>query len=370
MSCVIPAYETGPIRPPSEAQSLLIRLTRNCPWNRCTFCTLYKGRRFSPRLTDEIISDIDQLKRCVDMIKDGHKQLLPGTDLSYEAWAMTEHWINSGMRNVFLQDANSPVLKPEKLVQVLRHLRRQFPDISRITSYARSQTISRISPENMQCVADAGLNRIHIGMETACDRLLELVKKGTTKQQHIEAGVRVKQAGIELSEYYMPGLGGLQYAECSAFETADALNLINPDFIRIRTAVVLESSELAADYKNGVLTRSSDVDSVRELLMMIRNLEGISSMVRSDHIINLLPEVRGKLPEDRRKMTDVIETFLSLPEDEQIIFRTGRRTGIMALLKGLESDNKRRLVLDLIEKNGINSSNIDSVCDRLLQRYI
>ena len=142
----------------------------------------------------------------------------------------------------------------------------------------------------MKRIAEAGLNRIHIGMETGSDVILKLVDKGTTKAKQILAGQKVKAAGIELSEYFIPGLGGNEYSELNALETADALNQINPDFIRIRTLAVTERGSLMEDYKKGIFTRANDTKMVEELLLMIENLQGITStIVSSDHIINLLP---------------------------------------------------------------------------------
>ena len=225
-------FEQGPIRPPSEASSLLIRVTRNCPWNRCTFCPVYKGESFSIRPVEHVLRDIDSIHAHIENLqkrspgeplsslhlRDAHERASLGAAL---------HWMQSGMRSVFLQDANSLIIKPERLVRILSRLKEKFPGIRRITSYARSHTICRIDDEELAGIAAAGLNRIHIGMESGSDKVLRMVKKGADKATHIMAGRKVKRAGMELSEYIMPGLGGRTLAREHALETADALNRIN-----------------------------------------------------------------------------------------------------------------------------------------------
>ena len=228
-------FEQGPIRPPSESGSLLIRVTRNCPWNRCTFCSLYKNTKFSLRPVSHVLKDIDLIRSYVERIKNGDTTFSPisqGEGMAFHA-ALT--WVRNGMKSVFLQDSNSLVIKPDNLVTILQYLTDTFPEVERITSYARSHTIARISDQNLDRMAAAGLNRIHVGMESASDKVLSLIQKGTDKAMQISAGRKVKQAGMQLSEYFMPGLGGKVLSREHALETADALNQINPDFIRLRT---------------------------------------------------------------------------------------------------------------------------------------
>ncbi len=127
------------------------------------------------------------------------------------------HWcFAGGMQSVFIQDANSLIIKTAELVEILTHLKMRFPAIQRITSYARSHTLARKSVEELRDLRDAGLNRIHVGLESGSDEILKRVRKGVTKQIHVEAGIRVKEAGIELSEYFMPGLGGRALSEENA----------------------------------------------------------------------------------------------------------------------------------------------------------
>ncbi|MCY6354935.1 radical SAM protein [Clostridium sp. ZS2-4] len=376
-------FEMGPIRPPSEAESLMLRVTRNCPWNQCKFCGLYKGKKFSIRPKEHVLKDIDLVKKCIDtfdkikqtnddekrkiLFKELEEAVKPNGEWAYHS-ALS--WYKSGMKSIFLQDANTMIIKPDDLVEILLHIKANFPQVERITSYGRSHTIARIKDEDLQRIAQAGLNRIHIGMESASDKVLELVKKGVDKETHIKAGQKVKKAGIELSEYFMPGLGGNEYSRENALETADALNQINPDFIRIRTLAVPNETYLHKDYEEGIFTRTNDVKMVEELLLLIENLEGITSTIKSDHILNLIPEVEGVLPQDKDKMISALKWFLDLEPKEQMIFRIGRRTGNINERADLMNPVKRNYMENVIKQNNISLENIDAITDELIKRFI
>ena len=374
-------FEQGPIRPPSEADSLLIRVSRNCPWNHCRFCPVYKGHRFSLRPRDHVIEDIERVHRYVEAIRESgdgvrltpldvnriDKAVQPADSAAFQA---ALRWHAGGMQSVFIQDANSLVIKPRDLVAILEHLRRRFPWVTRITSYARSHTIARISPSNLATMAAAGLNRIHIGLESGADAVLERMRKGTTKEGHIRAGQKVKAAGMELSEYVMPGLGGRELSREHALETADALNRIDPDFIRLRTLAIPNHTELATDRDQGRFEKLGERETAEEVLLFLENLEGISSMVKSDHILNLFQEVEGRLPADKPFMTGVIRDYLAMPPEAQVVFQTGRRLGLIARLADMAVPEKRRRAEQAVASYGIRPDNVDTVVEEIMKRFI
>ena len=375
-------FEQGPIRPPSEANSLLIRVTRNCPWNRCSFCSVYKNQKFSLRPLEHIIRDIDQIHAAISIVQDQARQNgnLDGEQLNqiankYYSGVQNEfftaiNWLLKGEGSVFLQDANSLIIKPDDLIVILNHLTTCFPWITRITSYARSHTINRISDEKMQLLADAGLNRIHIGMESGSDRVLAKINKGVTKQEHIDAGKRVKRCAIELSEYVMPGLGGADLSSLHATETADALNQINADFIRLRTLAIPPGIDLYDEYKAGQFKRCTDLQIVKEIRTFIAQLDGIESQLKSDHFYNLLQIVEGSLPEDKDQMLTVIDDFLSLPASEQLLFQLGRRMGQFQLLSDLQSPPRRQHVEHVRDRLKATAENIDQIIEEKLSLSI
>jgi radical SAM superfamily enzyme YgiQ (UPF0313 family) len=375
-------FEQGPIRPPSEAGSLLIRITRNCPWNRCTFCPVYKRRKFSLRPVEHVLEDIDRVHRYVLEIKacaaengkiypDDIKRLrtINGSE-DQTALNAALNWAASGMRSIFLQDANSLVIKPERLLAILQHLKQCFPWVERITSYARSHTIARISDENLQLMAAAGLSRIHIGMESGSDQVLARIKKGVDKKTHIIAGKKVRQAGMQLSEYIMPGLGGRELSEVHALESADALNQINPDFIRLRTLAIPDHVELFADYQKGRFQKLGDVETARELLIFFEALDGITSTVKSDHILNLFENLEGQYPQDKEKMVGIIKEFLAMEPEEKMLYQVGRRMGLFRSLNDMRDDTKRAHVAKSCTRAGITPDNVDEAVDELMKRFI
>ena len=374
-------FEQGPIRPPSESRSLLIRVTRNCPWNRCTFCGLYKGERFSRRPVAHVLQDIDTISRYVRALAAGNEHnddlsagrlpsqvaVRPGEEAASHA---AYNWLQSGARSVFLQDSNSLILKPDDLERILVHLRQSFPTIQRITSYARSQTIASMHDHDLARLAAAGLNRIHIGLESGCDSVLAQVKKGADKQTHIIAGQKVKRAAIQLSEYFMPGLGGRQRSREHALESADALCQINPEYIRIRTLALPETLELSRDVQTGAFKPMNDLEIAEELLLFLESLEGIISTVRSDHILNLLEEVNGVLPRDKERMLAVVRRFLAMDTEEQILYRVGRRCGLFRRLDDCRDPVLRRQAQQYIDQFAVTPATIDQFTDAMMNRFI
>jgi len=375
-------FEQGPIRPPSEAESLLIRVTRNCPWNRCTFCPVYKNTVFSRRPVAHVKQDIDAVYTHVSAIRDlaGSDRKISRIDIDTYAAKLSQdqkpafyaalHWYAGGMHSVFLQDANSLILPPQQLAEILSHLRYRFPWVSRITSYGRSGTVARISDDDMKMLAQSGLNRIHIGMESGSDAVLKMVKKGAVKETHVKAGQKVRQAGIELSEYVMPGLGGKRLSLEHARETADALNRIDPDFIRLRTLAIPGSIPLHDDYAAGRFEKLTDIEVAKEILVFLKSLDGITGMIKSDHILNLFQDLEGRFPDDREKMINMVETFLGMPEKRRMIYQVGRRLGYFLGISGLEDSRAVAEIEELCRRYGITPGNVDAFIDDLMKRFI
>jgi len=375
-------FEQGPIRPPSEAYSLLIRITRNCPWNHCTFCPVYNDKKFTIRPVKHVIKDIDIIHKFVEALRrnaDSSGQVDRSkidkiADRSHpgevQALNATLHWAAAGMSSIFLQDANSLIMKPVELVEILTHLKKCFPWVDRITSYARSHTIARIKDEDLIKIKEAGLTRIHMGLESGSDEVLKMVKKGVTKEVQIKAGKKAKKAGMELSEYVMPGLGGKKLSKTHAIETADALNNINPDFIRLRTLALPSNIELYKDYKEGNFEKCTDLMMAEEVLLFLEQLDGITSTIKSDHILNLFEEVEGVLPGDKDKMINTVKTFLSMEPDRQMIYQVGRRMGIMSRLNDMNNAHLLEEVQRACLQYGINPDNVDETIDQLMTRFL
>lgn len=378
-------YEVGPIRPPNEAYSLLVRFTRNCPWGQCAFCHTYKAKRFEKRSVGEIKEDIDSIRTIRDEIvvlsrekgfdgavNDELIDFIFATPSCNEYFKSVAIWLYFGGRNVFIQDANSLAMKPADFIEALTYLKENFPSIDRVTSYARARTIAkRLTVEDLVRMKEAGLTRLHVGLESGSDFLLTYMHKGVTKAQQIEAGRKVKEAGIELSEYVVLGLGGRKWWKDHATETADALNSINPDFIRFRTLKVLRDMPLYQKVESGDFEILHEEEVLTEERYLIERLDGITSYIKSDHILNLLEDVDGRLPEDKEKILAVIDDYLLLNEEQRLVYRFGRRAGMYRSIDNLRDElTYLRIKKTIQEIEQREPGSVEKTLSLLLENYI
>ena len=377
-------FEQGPIRPPSEATSLLIRVTRNCPWNKCSFCHTYRGSKFELRSVEEVKKDIQTMKDIADQItgfslklgEDGHvnrnvlKQIYNSEIFNNDFFQTVAGWLYFGGENVFLQDANSLILKTDDLLAILDFLREKFPQIKRITSYCRSHTAARKTVDEFEQLKKAGLSRIHIGMESGSDEVLSLIHKGVTASDHIKAGLNIRQAGIELSEYVMPGLGGAKWTHQHALESARVINAINPDFIRLRTLCVVPGTQMDELRKKGEFQPLNDEDILREINLFIENLNVQGTYLASDHILNLLEELEGEFPEDKPLILSAIRRFFDLSAEDRLIFRLGRRSGVLRKLDDLADDEAYSRLKSVVDRYNTQGGNLEGDIIKTMNNYI
>jgi radical SAM superfamily enzyme YgiQ (UPF0313 family) len=349
------SFEVGAIRPPSEggSRSLLVRATRNCPWSLCKFCygTLYNRERFQLRGVEEIKRDIESAKALSQLIeviakKVGCIELMVnlidpyilynknGMELgenelkNFQSVTNVVNWLYSGAESAFLQDANSLIMRTSALLEVVKYLKQTFPNLQRVTSYARAQTLASKTKtlEELRELCKAGLSRLHVGLETGDDELLKYVNKGVTSEEHVLAGRKVKDAGFELSEYWMPGLGGKAFLEQHARNTAKVLNVINPDFVRSRCFVPRKGTPLFEEWRRGELQLLSPHEELREIGMVIENLN-VTGRVCFDHFVNPAYRIeRGyawlfkqtydgyKFPEEKSRVVEIVRQGLKIDE--------------------------------------------------------
>ena len=278
-------YEGMVYRPPSEANSLIIQATVGCPHNRCAFCCMYRESKFKIRPVSEIKEDLE----------------------------MARDYYGDGVRSVFFADGNTIVMKTKDLVEIFRYAGEVFPRLERITVYGSARFIVKKTVDELKALRNAGLKRIHSGMESGDDEVLALITKGTGRDGVIRAGLMVKEAGIELSEYIIVGVGGKELSKQHAINSTLALNEINPDFIRLRTFMPAGGTEMRQLYKSGEFEILSPHEALKETRLFVEQLQGIESWLYSDHVSNYW-DVHGKLPGDREKMLREIDYALTLPE--------------------------------------------------------
>ena len=278
-------YEGPVYRPPSEADSLLIQATVGCPHNKCTFCMVYKkGPPFRVRPVHEIYEDIE------------------GARKKY----------GDNVRTLFFPAGNTIAMPTDSLSAICHFAREIFSYLSRITVYGSSLYIAKKGIQELKLLRKSGLNRIHVGMESGDDEVLKNVKKGTNTLEQITAGRWVKEAGMELSEYVILGLGGHKRSGQHASATASAINAIEPHFVRLRTLVPKTNTLLLHQIRKGRF----QLLSPHQILMETRNLiEKIKchTTLTSDHYTNYL-NLEGKLPTDKERLLREIDQALELDE--------------------------------------------------------
>ncbi len=340
------SFAVGGYRPPSEggSASLLLRVTENCPWNKCTFCEMYKGHKFVYRPVEDIKADIDTIKAMVDEIREVSMKIgqegrvnrdVYRTFLSVDPF-LTENycfsnvfsWLYYGGKTVFLQDANSMIMRPDEYIEILRHLRKALPGVTRVTSYTRSKTLAQRKLEELTAIREAGLDRIHVGLETGDDEILKIVRKGVTSAEQIDGGKKAMAAGFQLSEYWMPDLGGRERWRQHAENTARVLNEINPHYIRSRPFVPRQGTAIFEDYEGGRLHVSSPHERLEELRVMIEMLN-VTGRICFDHNMNSWTGRNGgmlfqmdydgyKFPEEKPHVLELIREGLSVDESRHI----------------------------------------------------
>lgn len=217
------------------------------------------------------------------------------------------------VRKIFIGDSDSLAIKPQHIVEIVSFLHETFPHLERVTSYARAKTLSKRTLEELKAIREAGLTRLHVGLETGDPELLEWIRKGPTPEEMVDAGRKVLEAGFELSEYVIPGLGGSAKWRQHALGTADVLNQINPNFIRLRTMMLLPGTKVYDAHKQGDFELNPPLGVLKETRLLIENLDVSDCQVLSDHVSNYL-QVDGVMPQDKEDMLQLLDITIGTIE--------------------------------------------------------
>ncbi len=272
-------YEGTVYRPPSEANSLIIQITIGCARNNCTFCNMYKDKSFRIRKLSEIIEDLEM----------GRK-----------------YYRNMKVRRIFLADGDALIMKTEDLLAILAKCHELFPEAERISIYGAPQDILMKSPEDLKTLKDAGLDMVYMGLESGSDEVLKFVKKGATQSEMIEAGKKIKTAGMILSMTVISGLGGKKYWKEHAEDTARVISEIKPDYIGFLTLMVEKDVEMHQQLQRGEITLLSPFEVLEETELFIRSVDAEGTMFRSNHASNYIP-LGGMLNSEKDKILQQIE---------------------------------------------------------------
>lgn len=273
-------YEGMIIRPPSEAHSLLLQVTVGCSHNKCIFCAAYKEKKFRIKKFNEIEEDILEASRY------------------------------GSVEKVFLCDGDALIIPQIRLVEILESIKHNLTGVKRVGTYANAKSILRKTPEELSSLRDLGLKIIYLGVETGSEELLKKVRKGVTYSEMVEAGRRVKEAGITLSVTVLLGIGGKDKSVEHAMETARILTDIDPDYVGALTVMVIPGTPLYEEYKSGVFELPDSFGFLQELGLMVANSNFTDCLFTSNHASNYLP-IRAKMPQEKdetvKMIYDVIE---------------------------------------------------------------
>jgi len=287
-------YEDPVFRPPCEAGSLIIQATIGCPHNQCTFCGMYKMKRYRVRPLHEIREDLQMARRV---------------------WA--------DPFSVFLADGNTIAMRTDDLAQVLDYVREAFPNVQRISCYGGARFIRGRKVEDLRRLKEHGLQIVYMGLESGDDEILRRVHKGATADDYVRAAAKMRESGILLSTYVLAGLGGRERMREHAMGSAATLNRMKPDYIRIRTLAFLPGFPLYEQLQAGEFQECTGREIAEETRLLLENLRVDGAEFLSDHVSNYLP-LYGRLPEDKKRMLAAIEEALAVPDNPVLEPRTIR----------------------------------------------
>ena len=273
-------YEGAVYRPPSEAYSLIVQVTIGCSHNGCSFCGMYKDKKFRVRDLKEIMEDLEEAKATSGIIK-----------------------------KVFLADGDALVLETDKLKAILTKIKELFPQCTRVGIYATPKDILRKSLDELIELKNSGIGIVYLGVESGSNDILKSINKGVTAEEMIMAGSKVKESGIKLSVTLISGIGGTLKSKEHAIESAKLISAINPDYVGLLTLMLESGTPIYEDVQEGRFNLLSPEQIMYETREFLENVEVISCIFRSNHASNYMA-LAGTLPGDKSKLLEDIDRAL------------------------------------------------------------
>lgn len=267
-------------RPPAEADSLILQTDHGCPYNRCTFCGMYRGMKYRRRDPSEIQQLIEKEARFA-----------PDT------------------RRVFLADGDVMRRPFNELQTILTTLRDRFPALARVNTYATGSAIDAKSDEQLRMLRALRLQTLYMGLESGDEEILRLVRKGETAECMVMAGLRAQEAGLRVSVMILLGLGGITRTREHASATANALNRMQPRLLSALRVVPVPGTELHDDVRKGSFVQLTEFQTVQELRLILEQLELTNTIFRANHASNIVP-LEGRFPRDRPRLLADLDTLL------------------------------------------------------------
>jgi radical SAM superfamily enzyme YgiQ (UPF0313 family) len=274
-------YEGNIIRPPSEANSILLQITVGCSRNKCTFCGAYKGERFRIKPDSIIMSDI--------------------------AFSATHC---RRQRRIFLCDGDGLIVPHKRLLNILQEIERQLPWVTRVGAYANCKSLKMKTLDELKTLKAHGLGILYMGLETGDDITLKKIRKGAASEEMIKMGKKARAAGIKLSITVLLGIAGKSRSNIHARETGRVLTAIDPEYVGALTLMLIPGTPLYQDYRDGKFFLLEPDDMLNELRTMIEATELTKGLFHANHASNYLP-IKARLPKDKEKTLNLIDEALS-----------------------------------------------------------
>lgn len=270
-------YEGNIFRPPSEAYSLIVQVTIGCAHNKCTFCSMFKDKTFRVRNPKEVLEDLDMARKQYRRVD-----------------------------RIFLADGDALVLSNDKLMAILNHINKLFPECERVSVYGSPQDVLNKTPEELKELYDNGVGIIYIGAESGSDKVLKDICKGVTRAQLIEAVKKIEASGIKASVTFISGMAGSDGWEEHAVETGTMISEMEPSYVGLLTLMTEPGTPIMDDIQSGKFKLLSAEEVVAETLLMLKHIDVKRTCVfRSNHASNYV-SLRGNLPEDKEQMIDLL----------------------------------------------------------------
>ncbi|MFZ2631168.1 MAG: radical SAM protein [Desulfosalsimonadaceae bacterium] len=273
-------YEGYIIRPPSEANSILLQATVGCSHNKCTFCGAYKGERFKIKSDDIIMEDI--------------------------AFAAKHCW---NQDRLFICDGDALIIPQKRLLNILTEIKARLPWIKRVGVYANTKGIRMKTPEELKELHEAGLGIAYMGLETGDDDTLKAIHKGADAATMIEMGRKIREAGVKLSITVLLGIAGRDRSQIHAQATGEVLSAIDPEYVGALSLMLIPGTPLCTDHASGTFPLIEPIEMLREIRTMVEYTTLSNGLFHANHASNYLP-IRAKFPEDKPKTLALIDAAL------------------------------------------------------------
>lgn len=320
-----------------EDGKLSFCFSEGCAWNRCIFCDRHKKISYRQCSDEEIHDKIASLAATAERIaslraNDGswssievnkYISTLPENDR--EQFNKMLEWTRYGSADVMIEDSNFFTFSIDEMEAKLAELKSAFPSITRFECYGRVDSLAKTAVQELERLYDMGLSTIHVGFETGSDQLLRDMQKGCSKEQQVKAAENVKQAGIQLAVYIMPGIGGCTQSDENVRETAELLRITDPHKVHLQSTVVKVDSALDKYMHEGMRVSCTENEKLEEIRQLIIDCEMCSGIFISSHDVNLIRTVTGFPSKDQVRMLSLIDEYFALEQDDQKLYQITRR---------------------------------------------